>query len=537
MATLNTSPEISAGPGASDRKLAATVGKSALFGVLATAAQIGSRLISVPIVIHYLGLGGYGIWSIIMVTAGYMRFGSAGVKCAFQKYVAEATGDGDFDRANKLVSTGAFVLLALSALGLIPAAVFSQRIAEMSGVPAAFLPATSASIRTLACMYVIANFGSAFEAIVMGVHRIDLTRKCNTILTMCEAAGTVLLLHWGYGLLAMTLVMCASEAIFICFCYFASRHVAPQVRVGLKYFTSSVFPELVRFAGSYQLLNVLELVYMAILPLLVLKHLGAEAAGTFAVASRVVTSALIAQDALVLPILSAGTMVFASGDTGRAKLLLAKSFKATVAAAVPPLAFVSVFGATMVAAWTGDANPLFRTALWLVALTGLLKAISVLQLVLYRASGKALLDNVRQALRIVVILIVGLRAASLGFAGLLAGMALADLIGVVFMFVAMAATFHGFNAKLVVKDTLKISAATALIIGAGALCGMLPVPLVGNERMAALLRLATIGVGCLAAAGPAAILTQAMSLAERRVVRDTVYGWRNRFLRFSRAAA
>src|SRR5580698_1187716 len=90
----------------SNRQLAASIGKSTVFGVIASAAQVITRMITVPLVIHYLGLGAYGIWNIIMVTAAYMRFGTAGIKSAFQKYVAEATGSGDFERANKLVSTG-----------------------------------------------------------------------------------------------------------------------------------------------------------------------------------------------------------------------------------------------------------------------------------------------------------------------------------------------------------------------------------------------------------------------------------------------
>src|SRR5580693_6602727 len=103
----------------SDRRLAATIGKSTIFGIVSSGAQIGTRLVTVPVVIHHLGLGGYGIWSIIIVTAAYMRFGSAGIKSAFQKYVAEATGNRDFDTANKLVSTGSFTMLALSLTTLI----------------------------------------------------------------------------------------------------------------------------------------------------------------------------------------------------------------------------------------------------------------------------------------------------------------------------------------------------------------------------------------------------------------------------------
>src|SRR5229473_384817 len=89
----------------SDSHLALAIGKSTVFGIVASATQVGTRLITVPIVIHHLGLSGYGIWSIIMATVAYMRFGTAGVKSAFQKYVAEAT---------VLTSRGSSTLLRLS---------------------------------------------------------------------------------------------------------------------------------------------------------------------------------------------------------------------------------------------------------------------------------------------------------------------------------------------------------------------------------------------------------------------------------------
>src|SRR5262245_45312769 len=97
--------------------------------MLANFVQMGTRLVTVPVAIQHLGLGGYGVWSIVMMTATYMRFGSVGVKTAFQKYVAEATGDGNYTRANELLSTGCAVMLVLSVAGLIPAALFSRQIA------------------------------------------------------------------------------------------------------------------------------------------------------------------------------------------------------------------------------------------------------------------------------------------------------------------------------------------------------------------------------------------------------------------------
>ena len=60
--------------------LAVSIGRNTIFGVVARVAQVSTRLVTVPIVIFHLGLGGYGIWSIIMTTAAFMRFGSIGVK-------------------------------------------------------------------------------------------------------------------------------------------------------------------------------------------------------------------------------------------------------------------------------------------------------------------------------------------------------------------------------------------------------------------------------------------------------------------------
>src|SRR5579872_608169 len=124
---------------AHSRGLAHTIGRNTVFGIVARGAQVGTRLITIPIVIAHLGLDGYGIWSIIMTAAAYMRFGSVGTKSAFQKYVAEATGNGDFESANKLLSTGSLGMLLLSVTVLIPVSLMSKVLAKECGVPDHFL--------------------------------------------------------------------------------------------------------------------------------------------------------------------------------------------------------------------------------------------------------------------------------------------------------------------------------------------------------------------------------------------------------------
>ena len=274
------------------RDLASTIGRNTMFGLAASVVFMASRLVTVPIVIRYLGLDGYGIWSIIMVTAAYMRVGSAGIKCAFQKYVAEATGTGDFEKANRLISTGTALMLAVSVVGITPIFIFSTQLAHAAGVPSKFLHPASASLSLLALIIFVANTGAAFESIVTGAQRFDLVRTFNIVSAIGEAGCIIFLLHLGKGLLAMSAVMAVSEMAYIGYCVVISRRVLPQIRIAPRYVSRSVLREFIVFAGSYQLVNIQEVIYSTIMPVAVLRFFGATAAGAFAVVGRLVQAGM-----------------------------------------------------------------------------------------------------------------------------------------------------------------------------------------------------------------------------------------------------
>ncbi len=500
------------------RNLAHTIGRNTVFGVISRFAQVASRLVTIPIVIAHLGLGGYGIWAIIMTTAAYMRFGSVGIKSAFQKYVAEATGNGDYETANKLLSTGCAAMLVLSVAVLIPVAWFSTALARAAGVPPEFLHAAAKSTSVLALIMVLSNVGAVYEAIVMGGHRIDLARNLATFFTVAEAVAIVILLHFGYGLFAMASVMAASEVGFVLSCYVSSKKILPQVQVRRVFVTRKVIPELVRFAGSYQLVNVLEVLYVSILPVAVLRVFGADAAGIYAVAARLVMSAVMLSDSFLVPILSGGAMVYASGSREEMGKLITKSFKITLGLCLFPLAFIAAFGPTMVFAWTGQTASSLQVALWLVCAAGFFQAFSVLGLVLYRVSGNALLDNIRQALRIVCLLSIVAFARNSGFYGVLAGLAATEFVGMVFMLYAITKTFHAFHPRALLPDALKLTMATAVVLAAGAVATQIPLPAMSSARWLAVLDLGKVSLACLLAAWPALVLTKSVTGAEGRAL-------------------
>ncbi len=499
-------------------ELASSIGRGTIFGMISSAAQVLTRLVTVPIVIHHLGLGGYGIWNVVMVTATYMRFGSVGVKTAFQKYVAEATGNGNFEEANKLLSTGTAIMLVLSIAGLIPVSIFSQGIARLVGVPPEFLKSAAGAIALLGVIMLMANVGATYEAIVMGGHRIDLLKKYGTLFAVAEAGGIVAALHFGLGLASMAAVMGTSELVYLAYCSFAARKVVPEIRLSIRWLSKDVLYELFRYAGSYQLVNVLEVVFNSFIPIAILRSFGTSSAGVYAVVTRIVASATMIQSSFLPPILSGGTMVFASGSPDRMQALLGKAFKVTLGLSLFPLGFIAVFGPKMAYAWTGQIDYNFRSVFCLECLRALFASFSLLALVLYRVSGRALLDNLRQVLRIVLIVVVVGLATRLGLVGVLVGLATCEMAGMVFMLYALARTFDVFRAKVVVPGAVRLTISALLTLASGVAAGYIPLPGEPTGRVLATLKLLESTLACLIVAWPLLLQTGSLTSGERQAL-------------------
>ena len=502
----------------SGQNLAVAVGKNTMFGVIANIAQVITRLVTVPMVISHLGLDGYGIWSIIMTAEAYMRFGAAGLKSAFQKYVAEAVGNGDFTRVNQLIATGSAAILGLSVMGLVPVFLFAEQLARIAGVPQQFVQSTAGALGLLAIIMIISNFAAAYEAILMGANRIDLVKKFTVVLSCLEAVAIVVFLHFGSGLLAMTAVMAASELALAACCYLYSSRVLPQVRVNFRLISGSVVRELVRFAGSYQLLSVLEVIYVAVLPVTILKLFGAEASGLYALCTRLVIAASLFQESSMLPLLSGGAMVYASGTGRQLQSLLAQAFKWSLVLTLPPLVFLCLFGNRIIHAWTGQTNSLFQPALWMLCSAALFRSLGRAAFVLYRASGGASMDVFRQLIALVTVVFIALIGHPLGYIGVLAGMAFAELIGMLFMLVALNRAISVFDARRLLPENARLLAAICAAFIVSLVAGYPWVEWSINSRLNALIQVGLGSAGCLIAFWPIVTFARVLSAEERHAI-------------------
>jgi O-antigen/teichoic acid export membrane protein len=503
----------------SSRALTASIGKNTLFGVAGNLVHVLARIVVVPVMIRHLGLDGYGIWAVLMSIAAYITLGGAGVKSAFQKYVAEATGTGDYDRASRRISTGTAAVLLLSVVVLVPLAIFAKSFAHAVGVPQVFLPAATKAIVFLAFTAIVTNVTQTYQSILMGAHRIDLREKINIALEPLTTVFTITLLYLGYGLFAMCAVFCAWQFVAGVLWYYFSRRVIPTIHLAPRFVSRSEVRELIRFGGSYQLVSMLELLYAAVLPVAILKFFGANAAGVFALAARLVSFATLVQGSYLQAMLSGGSLVYASGSVEQTNAFILKSFKAMAVISILPLAFIALYGAKIAFVWTGKTDPLLEGAVCLLCAGGVCRSLSSLFRVLYRVSGGAVMDNAQLLLGLGVAFVLWPFAPKIGFFGMVGGVNfLGQFLGLILMSLSLASRFKGFNPRALAPTLLRFCLATAVVLGASVIARYMGSSWVINPRVLDTIRLLTAAGISLLVTVPALLFTGSISRSEARTI-------------------
>ncbi|MFX0202231.1 MAG: lipopolysaccharide biosynthesis protein [Candidatus Hodarchaeota archaeon] len=503
-----------------------TIGRNTLFGIAEKIIRISLSMLMIPVVVHYIGLDGFGIWAIIIAAVSYMTMGVGGAGSAFQKYVAESTATGNFTRASKLLSAGFFLVLLFSIVTLVPVALLSAKLSHVIKVPEQFIGIFRQSVSVLAIAMIFCNVGSVYSAIIMGAHRIDLVKTIDSICTLAQSAITLALLFLGFGLVGMVIALAISELVrAVTFIIFSSR-VLPDVTIAPSLISYPYLKETLRFAGSYQVYNFLEIAYGGLLPFLVLRFFNPELTGIYAVSRRLVSLPFLVSESFLLPFLSGAAWTYAKGEIEEFSTLISKAMKFTITMLIPALVFISFSGKTILLGLTGHDSHLFTSGLILISGAVIFYSLGRVYCATYRAAGGTSLDVFWIIMKIIIIGIFFVLGTHLWhYNGGLLVYLLAELIGFGFMYLSIKKIAYNINIRPVLLDLLKVSLASFCICAICAIAILMPLPSSGGLRFLALLRAGIAGALFLLMGGYTLWRSRYLSPAEKESVRAVFHSF------------
>lgn len=183
---------------------------------LSRLVSFGIGLVSVPLLVKYLGTEQYALWATIGSTMAFLGFADMGISNGLLNAISESDGADDPDKAATYASTGFFLLLAMSVMiGVIFTVIYPYvpwpRVFNV-GTRAAISGSGPATAALVACFLIYLPLTVA-QRIQLGYQRGYLNQCWEAAGNIFALAALVCAIHWDMGLVVVVMALSGGPAL------------------------------------------------------------------------------------------------------------------------------------------------------------------------------------------------------------------------------------------------------------------------------------------------------------------------------------
>jgi len=345
------------------------LGRNIFSSVGAKILYLVTRFFLPPLILAYISLEEYGIWSLAFILIGYLGMSAFGVSNVYIRYVAQFHAQGQEHRIGDLLSTGVtFVsligLLLLALLWfLLPILLDAVSVSPDLRQTATILIFGSAAI------FVLELSWGAFAYVLTGLQRIVQQNLVWVTTFMLETVLVVIFLVLGFGVLGLLYAFVIRYLISILINVWLCFRAVPGLRLSLSQFNRADLSLFWRYGGIVQLSGFLGMFLRSIEKLIAGLFINVQATGLFDVAQKfpvMATSIPSSMNAVFLPATS--YMHAQERNDELLRLYLSGARYINLMTGVM-MGFLAAFAAPLMTAWIGHDPQLALAPLILALFT------------------------------------------------------------------------------------------------------------------------------------------------------------------------
>lgn len=333
------------------RKTVAKVLRSSLTSNLVS-GLVG--LVIVPVVLHGIGVRGYGEWATLAAILAIGQLAQSGVGTEIARRVATSHGERDPAAIRQAVRQGVTVLTGLAACVEIVAIATARPVVDLvfttvSGGERGQLTLLLIGIFTL---FAIGLVGTGYFSILVGLQRSDYTAWSNVASLLFSAIATVVGIAAGLGLWALFVANCVQLAVSWVGPVIGVRRFAPGLGFGLVRVSRTVVIGFIGMPAMLVLASASD-VFDSQVDKLVLTHtVGPKASAMFQIGTGLVQS--VRGVALIpLAVMLAGTAELYRSNPARLRQLETLTESSVQAIAAISAGGLVLFATPFLATWLG----------------------------------------------------------------------------------------------------------------------------------------------------------------------------------------
>jgi O-antigen/teichoic acid export membrane protein len=177
-----------------------------------------------PYIIRRVGDTQFGLWSLALSLVEYYWLIDLGLRSATVKYSAQFRAAGRDDQLNELLSTGLLYSLIAAAFLLVLSLAFAPRLGHLLHIDQ---PVFAPLVRIVGASWAVGLIFNRYGACLEGFQRFDISSRIWIISIAVRSVAILLLLHFGFGVVAMALALMGSQFLLYLLSYVELRTVFP----------------------------------------------------------------------------------------------------------------------------------------------------------------------------------------------------------------------------------------------------------------------------------------------------------------------
>jgi len=385
--------------------LARTVSRNSLYTVIYNVWYLGSRLILTPLILTYVTIEEYGLWSYCFVVLSYLALTAFGFNNTYVRYTADYRSRNENDKLNALLSTGIFTMLGLF-LVLFP--LFWALVPWLLGV-LGIDPGLNATARKLllgtAVIFVLNFCLAGYQYILEGEQKIALVRKIQLVASILEIVLIILFFQMGIGVFSLLWAYAARLSLVIVLCIIFANRVFPFLRICLRCCSKEALGKFFGFGNQMNLLGLLSLLINSLDRIFITRILHLEAVGFYEIGRKLPNIGLMLPSSIAGTLMPAASHLEGSSQHDRLKHIYLIATRYLMIFSSIPYAFLIIFAPRIIEVWVGKGYSTSVTVMQILAIGTFINLFTGIGTACVRGIGKPIYEIKYMTVSVVIILI------------------------------------------------------------------------------------------------------------------------------------
>lgn len=418
------------------RPLGSKIIRNVIFGGLRYVFIAPIPFIMTPLILHKIGVAGYGTWAVFLAVNGLTSLADLGLFGTLSKFVAEYYARRDFAALARLLNSGLCLFLLVNlVLGSALWAASPLLVSKLFGGSTVPRHDLIVLLRCFTAVIAANILSQVFASVTTGLQRLDLTNMTSAANVVMSAffGGFLLLRGWGlpglvYGYIAAGILTVISYLIIV-------RRLLPQIALNPLRFDKAEARKMLGYSLQLYVTQAAVAVHNQVEKVFLAMMVGVGAVGWYDIASDVALKVRGMIGLILTPVLPAASELDALGDESRMRELYYRAHKYLALFGVPVVCYVVAISNRFVELWLGPNLRMIALPLSILLIASFVNLTSGPGYLILAGSGYLKLGIQSAALGMIVNVVLSLGLIyKFGFAGAVLGTSTSLIIAVAFFF-------------------------------------------------------------------------------------------------------